>query len=169
MVGGGPTGQGSRSQRLHEWLFSPAPETGSTRLRVARAADGSWTVAEPGSSLALRHLVSREQALAVATSTLADARGGQIEVTEEDGAIHLIAVSKAKRLWWQVTKTPLPAFLLGLLWLGLLTIHALDAGWPPTWSYATLALVLSGFCAVLYLSSAVMLLRHRRARAGSPR
>ena len=82
--GGGPL------RRLHERLLNPPLETGSTRLLVGRAPDGSWVVAEPGAVRPLRRLVSRAQALTLATSTLTESRGGLVEVVEEDGSTELI-------------------------------------------------------------------------------
>jgi hypothetical protein len=166
--GGGSTGRGSPLRRLHERLLSPTQLlTGSTKLRVARATDGSWTITEPGRDTAFRHLGTRGHALAVATSSLAEARGGEIEVTEEDGATHLIPVPKNKRPWWQATRSPLASLLLGLLWLGLFTLRVLDTGWPPGWRYNTFVLVITGIAAALYLSSTVLLIRRRRAPRSS--
>jgi len=168
MVEGHLTGRSSPLRRLHEWLLSPTQlETGSTRLRVGRATDGSWTITEPGRDTAFRHLATRDQALTVATSSLADARGGQIEITKEDGATHLIPVSKTKRPWWQATRSPLASLLLGLLWLGLFTVRVLDTDWPPGWSYNTFVLVITGIAAALYLSSTVLLIRRRQAQRSS--
>lgn len=162
---GDSTGQGSPLRLLHEWLLSPTQvDTGSTRLRVGQAANGSWLVAEPGRDAALFQVTTREQAVRVATWTLADARGGQIEVTDADGATHLLPIAAARRPWWQVSTRPLPGLLLGLLWLGMFVLRVATGDQPAGWSYDTFALVLTGVCAALYLTSTALLLRRRRAR-----
>jgi len=165
----GSTERGSRLRRLHERLLNPPLETGSTRLLVRREADG-WTISEPAAPRPLRRLLSRDQALRAATSTLAEFRGGQIEVTEEDGSTQLIPVARGKRPWWRVTQSPLSGLLLGLLWLGLFVIRVLDSEWPPGWGVDTVALVVTGLCAALYLPSSVLrVVRDARTRTrGQP-
>ena len=118
--------------------------------------------------------MSRAQALALATSTLTESRGGLVEVVEEDGSTQVIPVSRGKRPWWRMTRTPLGGLLLGLLWAGYFTLRVVDSRWPPPMSYETFALVFSGLFAALYLSAAVMRLirggRSRNARGpASPR
>lgn len=161
----GSSDRDSSPDLLRQWLLSPAQvETGSTRLRVGRSVDGSWSIAEPGRNSALRQCTTRGHALAVATSTLSEARGGQVEVTEEDGTTHLVPVPKGKRPWWQVTRSPLAGLLLGLLWLGLFTLRAFSTSWPPGWGYETFALLVTGLCAAFYLWSTALLLRRRRVQ-----
>lgn len=154
--------ESSALRRLGEWLNGPTlPSTGSTLLRVAPDPAGSWLVREPGRDKALGRYATREQAIALSTSTLAEARGGEIEVTEQDGTTDRLPVSKGKRPWWQTTGTPRTAALLGLLWIGLLTIRVFDDGWPVHGVFDLLMLIVSGILGVFYLLSAV-LLRHRR-------
>ena len=169
MAEAGSTDRGSLLRRLHERLLNPPLETGSDRLLIARAADGFWTISEPAAPRPLRRVLSRGQALTAATSTLAESRGGRIEITEDDGSTQLVPVPRGERPWWQVTRSPLAGLLLGLVWLGLFVIRALDGEWPPAWSLDTVVLVVTGLCAALYLSSSVLrVVQGLRTRTPSP-
>jgi Flp pilus assembly protein TadB len=160
-------GEESALDRLRGWLSSPTqPETGSTRLRVAADRSGWWVITEPGQDRPLQRVRTREHAVSLATSTLSEGRGGEIAVTEEDGAVRQLLVAKGKRPWWQTSTTPRAGFLLGLLWLGLLVVRLVSGGWPPHGVLAWIMLVVSAVLATWLLVSAA-LLRRRRRTAGT--
>lgn len=94
---------------------------------------------------------------------------GEIEVTEEDGAVRQLQVAKGKRPWWQTSTTPRTGFLLGLLWLALTVVRIVSDGWPAHGVLGWIMLVVSAVLATCYLVSAALLRRRQRSTRTSAR